>query len=215
VRRLPLLAAPAAIAFAVLAMLVAAGRLTSIDQYAVRELMPGLDLPQEPSPLVYSLVPLADVGGETPLQVAIELFTVPASATVAALVFLLGAGVLRRRGEARLALLAIGALVAANVVELLVKGVLERPALFALDGGHRVHTTGFDDAFPSGHAARALLVAALCAVVWPRLTRPAFAWALLTLPALEVAAFHVPSDILGGAILAVTLLALVAAGAQE
>jgi len=208
-RRLSLLAALAAIAFAVLAVLVSAGRLTSIDQYAVRELMPGLHLPQEPSPLVYSLVPLADVRGETPIQVAMEVFTSPASATISALFFLLGAWLLKRRGEARLAVLLVGALVAANAVELLVKAVLERPALFARAGGLPVHTTGFDHAFPSGHAARALLVAALCAHVWPRLRRPALAWALLTLPALELAAFHVPSDIVGGVLLALLLSALV------
>jgi undecaprenyl-diphosphatase len=209
VRRLSLLAALAAIAFAVLAVLVAAGQLTSIDQYAVRELMPGLDLPQESSPLVYSLVPLVDAGAETPIQVAMEVFTLPASATISALLFLLGAWLLRRSGEARLAVLSLGALVVANAVELVVKTALERPALFAREGGLRLQTTAFDHAFPSGHAARALLVAALCAFVWPRLGRLALAWALLTLPALELAAFHVPSDIVGGAILALLLIALV------
>jgi membrane-associated phospholipid phosphatase len=202
------LASLAAIAFAVLAALVATGQLTSIDQYAVAELMPGINPPHRESGFLFDVVPLADVRNETAIQVVVNVFTLPASAALSSLAFGAGAWLLRRRGARRIALLWLAAFVAANAVELVVKTLLERPSLTARVG-MRVYKVGFDHAFPSGHAVRALLVAGLCACLWPHTRRYVLVWAVLTLPALEVAGFHTPSDIAGGAILALLLIALV------
>ena len=67
----------------------------------------------------------------------------------------------------------------------------------------------FAHSFPSGHAIRALLLVALVASLWRWALWPALLWALVALPALVVNAAHVPSDVIGGVIVA--LLAVLSA----
>ena len=58
--------------------------------------------------------------------------------------------------------------VVANAVEVLGKGVLRRPTLHVTDGASRGDLHGFDGSFPSGHAMRAVLLAALVVAVSSR-----------------------------------------------
>jgi membrane-associated phospholipid phosphatase len=205
VRRPALLAAAAAVAFAVLAVLVSTGGLTSVDQYAVNHLMPGLAPGETETPLLFSVLPIADLSGETGIQVALNLFTLPASVAVSGLVVGAAAWTLRRRGRKVEALAWVTAWLAVNAAEVLTKSALARPHLGVR---HRFFT--FAHAFPSGHMARGLLVAAVCASVWPATRRYAVVWAALVPVALVAAGFHTPSDVLGGA-----LLALIAIGAVK
>jgi membrane-associated phospholipid phosphatase len=206
VRRPALLAAVAAVAFAVLAALVAGGALTPVDQYAVNHLMPGLAPGETETPLLFSILPVADLQGETAIQVALNLFTLPGSVAVSGLVVGAAAWTLRRRGATAEALAWVAAWLAVNAVEVLMKTVLTRPHLGVR---HRFFT--FAHAFPSGHMARALLVAAVCASVWPATRRYAVVWAALVPFALVAAGFHTPSDVVGGALLATIAVATVAA----
>jgi membrane-associated phospholipid phosphatase len=203
VRRSTLCAAAGVIGFAVLAVLVASGGLTGIDGWAVRHAMPGLDPSEASLPLVYGLAPLAGLFDETPIQVAVNVATAPAGVVLSGLIVTGAAIVLHRRGENTAALAWLGAWLAANAIEVLTKTVLERPGLS--HAGVRV--TDFDHSFPSGHAARGLLAAAVCALVWPRARALAALWAAFLLPALVVAGFHTPSDVAGGAVLASLLAA--------
>ncbi len=109
---------------------------------------------------------------------------------------------LARRSRPRQAASWLGAWLAGNVVEVVGKAIVSRPALYA--GG--LHVVGFDRSYPSGHTIRALIAAAAAASVWPRF-RPLLAWALTVPVALVVLGDHTPTDIAGGLLLAVALVA--------
>ncbi len=190
-------AAVAAGAFAVLAVLVAHGDLTSIDQWAVGHAMPGADF-SGTSTLASALIPLWDVHWHGALHIVAELVTVPASFTPATVI--VAAACLRLRGRAGATLAA--AYAAGNAVEVLVKATLTRPPLHV----HGVHLAGFDSSYPSGHTIRAVLVAFAVAWAWPRLARWAIAWAVCALVLIELGGQHVPSDIAGGLLVAAALL---------
>jgi membrane-associated phospholipid phosphatase len=96
-----------------------------------------------------------------------------------------------------------------NGAEALTKDALERPTLSAVDRGARIAVVGFDHSYPSGHALRSILLAGLVAVLWRRFGAAAAVWAAVALPLLLLAGFHTPSDLVGGALLAGLLLALV------
>jgi membrane-associated phospholipid phosphatase len=215
-RRVVVLAALAAGAFALLAGLVVSGALTSVDRYALEHLMPGLRPPYtSPGSILDSAIPLHDVRGETTIQVVVDVFTLPASPLLSALIVAALGAVLHRRGESRAAALWVGAWIVVDLVEVLAKHALSRSLLSARAGGRHVHAVGFEHSFPSGHAARALVVAAMCAFALPRLRPAAIAWAALTLPALEIAGFHTPTDIVGGALLAACAVVVTQHAARE
>src|SRR5262249_28989360 len=146
--------------------------------------MPGLAPGETETPLLFSILPLADLQGETAIQVALNLFTLPASVAVSGLVLGVAAWTLHRRGATVEALAWVTAWLAVNAAEVLTKTVLARPHLGVR---HRFFT--FAHAFPSGHMARGLLVAAVCASVWPATRRYALAWAALVPIALVAAGF--------------------------
>jgi len=191
-------AAALAGAFAALAGLVAAGELTSVDQWAVDHAMPGADFTGKPT-FADAVVPLFGAQWHGALHIISELVTTPASFTPAALV--IAATCLAVRGRAAAAL--AGGYVAANVIEVLVKGTLTRPALYA----HGTHLTGFDASYPSGHTIRTVLVATAITIAWPRLSLWAAIWAAASIVLLVLGGQHVPSDIAGGLLLAGALLA--------
>src|SRR5207245_2301892 len=110
--------------------------------------------------------------------------------------------VLWRRGAIVDALVWGGAFVAGNVVDVIGKSLLERPALYARAGGHTVHVASFDDSYPSGHAIRIVLVAALAAFVWRRAWPVLALWAVAALVVLVPGGLHVPTDVVGGALAA-------------
>jgi undecaprenyl-diphosphatase len=198
-----LAAGAAAAGLIAVAAVVVAGGATRIDQYAVDHWMPAFDSSDDDSPLldVHQLYPYLG----SPLQAACNLWTFPASPLVSALVLVAG-GVLARRGRRDAALAWAVAWVLANAIEVLGKGVLERPTLQV--GGSAF--PGFDSSFPSGHALRAVIGAALVAAVWPRAAKPALLWAAVVLPALVLNGAHTPSDVVGGVLLALLAVASVA-----
>ena len=137
-------------AFAALAILVAAGAFTGVDQWSVDHLMPGGTFTNEDSGILGAVVPLYGTHWHNAYSVAANVVTLPAS-------FVVALALVAWRSRA-LALV----LVAGTAVETLCKHVLDRPALYH-DGRHIV---GFDSSFPSGHTLRTVLVAAAFAQPW-------------------------------------------------
>ena len=179
--------------FAALAGLVAAGTVSPLDQWAVNHAMPGGHTGGRPT-LLGELVPLVRERFRSALDVATNVVAAPASLLVSFAILV----ALRRRAW-------VGAWVAGNLVEELCKLTLARPHLYR----HGVHLVAFDSSYPSGHTIRAIVVAAAVASTWPAARRYAAAWAVAVLVLLELDGWHTPSDIVGGALLAAGLLALV------
>jgi membrane-associated phospholipid phosphatase len=180
--------APAA-AFAALAVLVAAGVLTGLDQWSVDHVMPGAHFRETRSRLIEGLVPLYGAHWDGALAAAANIVTLPAS-------LLISLAIVAWRSRA----LAV-VMFAAVAVEVLCKEVLVRPALY--DGAR--HVAAFDSSFPSGHTLRALLVAG---ALWPLLGVWSAAWAVASIVLLELAGWHTPTDIAGGVLLALLALLL-------
>ncbi|HVU78231.1 MAG TPA: phosphatase PAP2 family protein [Gaiellaceae bacterium] len=177
--------------FVLLAALVAHGTFHAADQHAVGHWMPWLQGKSHPLVTISTLfVPETrwTLGGTL-----VALWTYPASVLPSALVVGLVAWRLR---DPRPAIL----WVAANAVELVGKGIVERPALYA----HGRHVTGFDHSLPSGHTMRSLVVAWALAALWRR-GRLAYAWALTVPFALVVLGDHVPTDVVAGLLVFVAL----------
>jgi membrane-associated phospholipid phosphatase len=188
-----------AVAFALLAALVAAGRLSGIDRYAVAHWMPGLD----PSEARRSVPEPAGIFRPFKLgtgwwQGLLEVGMYPASVLVSFVVFGVGSAVLWRRGARVAAVVWAATWFVANGLEVLVKAAVTKPALYREDDGVTYHVKIFDHSFPSGHAMRAVLVAMLAAYVWRRLGRVAAVWLVLMPVFLVASSWHVPSDIAGG-----------------
>jgi membrane-associated phospholipid phosphatase len=127
----------------------------------------------------------------------VALWTYPASPFISGLIVLICAWRLPRR----VGVAAIALWVAANAIELIGKLVVTRPS---------VGQPGFSDSFPSGHTVRAFVTAAVLAWTWRRAGTPAFVWAAGVACALVAIGDHVPTDVIGGALLAAFLVALTA-----
>jgi membrane-associated phospholipid phosphatase len=195
----------AAAALAALAVLVVAGAATRIDQYAVDHWMPPSKPPDDSSGpfVVHQLYP--HVGG--PLHTFYNLWTFPASAFVSALVVAGCAAVLWRHGRRSAAVVFAAAWVVGVAIELVGKGVLERPILHYTGPTWTAELPSFESSFPSGHALRAVVLAAVLTAVWRRATWPALVWVAVVLPALVLDGAHTPSDVLGGALLGLLVVA--------
>jgi membrane-associated phospholipid phosphatase len=181
-------------AFASLAALVETGALTSLDQYAVDHWMSHLEPGNTSASFHVELYPKLG----RPLQAFCNIWTYPAAPLVSSLIALGCCVVLVRRGRHRAALAWAGAWVLANAVEVVGKNAVTRPTLHA----QAFPLRSFDSSFPSGHALRALLLAALLASVWRRTALPLLAWVVVALPALVVNDEHTPTDVIGSALLA-------------
>jgi membrane-associated phospholipid phosphatase len=175
-------------AYAALAVAVAAGVFSGLDQWAVDHAMPGGRFTGKAS-LFDALVPLAGTHWSSAWSVAANVVTVPASFLVAVAITLW-----RSRPLAVL-------LVAGTAVETVCKHVLTRPDLHH----GALHVVAFDDSFPSGHTLRAVVVAGAVAQPWGA------AWAVASIVLLQLAGWHTPTDIAGGILLG--LLALLGARA--
>jgi undecaprenyl-diphosphatase len=189
-------AGAAAVAFAILAALVAGGQLGGIDGHAVKHWMPyDLD-PKE----IRIIGPLFSYHGYDfdPLQV----IRAPASAIPSAVLVLIACLALVRRGRWSTAFVWAGAFVAASIVAELCKHLITRSPVSAVRDGELVLVSGFDSSFPSGHALRAALAAAALAAAWPRLKWLLVAWVVAVSFVLDLYGVHVPSDIVGGLLLA-------------
>jgi membrane-associated phospholipid phosphatase len=192
-----------AAAFGTLAGLVAAGTVERLDQWAVDHAMPGAHLTSGRPTVADALVPLRHVHWHGALHVFTELVTVPAAFTPATVLLVLACLALPLVSAAIWA----AVYVFGNAVEELTKTTLTRPTLHA----HAVHVAAFDNSYPSGHTIRSVLLAGVVAAAWPRLRFPAAIWAACTIVLLEIGGLHVPSDLVGGLLLAIALV-LVARG---
>jgi membrane-associated phospholipid phosphatase len=197
-------AAPIAAAYATLAVLVAAGALTGLDQWAVDHLMPGRPGTGPPPSLLEAAVPLLHAAWNRPLALVANVVTLPAQALVASALVAVCCLVLRRRGRRGAALAWAIAWVAGNAVEVLCKSVLARPHLYR----HGLPIPAFESSFPSGHTLRAVLLAA-AAALWPQARWWLAAWVTAAIVLLEADGMHTPSDIAGGLLLAGLLIAIV------
>jgi undecaprenyl-diphosphatase len=187
-----------AVAYATLAVLVAAGAFTGVDQWAVEHLMPTASFHGGNPGWLEAAVPLLHQRFDSPLAVAADVVTLPAAALVSLAI------VVAARRVAGLGLVAAWA--AGSVVELLCKHVLVRPGLH--DG--TFHIAAFDSSFPSGHALRAVLVAWAVARMWPRARAAAIVWVVASVVLLQLAGWHTPTDLAGGLLLGgLAVLALV------
>jgi membrane-associated phospholipid phosphatase len=211
-----------AVAFVVLAALVAAGRLDRLDHYAVVHWMPGLDPARagDTIPSVWGLFVPFELDSSPWWHRLLDTVMYPASVLVSFTVFAVGAVVLWRRG-AKVAAVAWGALwFVADALEVTAKIAIEKPALSVTEDGTSHHLGAFDHSYPSGHAMRAVLVAGLVLYVWRRVGWVAAAWAAILPVCLVAASWHVPSDVIGGVLFGclavlVTLTVIAAVSARR
>ena len=193
----------ASLAFAVLAALVASGELDAVDRFAVDHLMPNRSAYHSRISLLASA--LSYRGHNFHAGGVIRL---PASLLLSTLLIATTSAYLWRRGRSREATMWATVFVAALLVEELCKLTITRPALFRDFRGEPVHLTGFDSSFPSGHAVRALVLAAAVASIWRRLGPLLAVWLVAVALTLSVDGIHTPSDIVGGFLLAAALVAI-------
>lgn len=201
------------VSLAVLTALVETGSVTRIDQYAVSHLMPGLDVRHQGKTTLSGLfVPFS--GRLEWWQKILALWTYPCSVLISGLVIAAVALVLWRRLRRAAAAVVVAAWVAGNGIEVVGKGVIRRSDLYGLSGGVRVHVVAFDDSFPSGHSLRCILVVCAVTLVWRRALTWILPWAVLVPVFLVMQSAHVPTDVLGGVLVAL-LVVLVAKAANE
>ena len=212
---------PAAL-FTLLAVLVAAGAFTWLDQWAVDHLMPGLDRGAGSrgggviGTIGISEALLPDFKAPRHGDEAVAALTYAVVVLASALPSVLIAGgslaMLARRGQRALAATLGIAFVAANLAEAVSKLSLVRPGLHTVGpAGALPRILPFDQSYPSGHALRAALIAACVCAVWRRARGPLVAWALAVPAMLVVGGWHTPTDVVGGTLLAVAFTAAAAA----
>ena len=200
-RRLATLATLVAL-FVALAVLMVAGAFTRLDQWSIDHLMASVDTSGD-AYNAFTWSQFLPFGASAPLwSKVLAAITFPASAVGSGAVVLGCAIVLARRGLRHDGAALFGVWVVANVVEYTTKHELTRQALYATnDAGERIRVASFDNAFPSGHALRALLVAAALGIVWRRGARAVFVWAAVVPPFLVAIGAHTISDVVGGVVL--------------
>jgi membrane-associated phospholipid phosphatase len=192
---------------AALSALVAAGAAKGVDDWGVDHVMPGL-LPSAAGGRIVEMTGLWQV---FPWNVAwweklLDVYEYPASALASTVIATTACAVLLHRGRRLEALVWFAAWGAANVVELAGKYLLPRPDVHWSNGEARIHVAGFDNSYPSGHSARAMVLAALVAYTWPRLRPAAVLWVLLVPVALVASGAHTISDVVGGTLLGLALV---------
>jgi membrane-associated phospholipid phosphatase len=195
IRPVPALAGTAL--FVLTAALVGTGALSFVDRYAVAHLMPWLR-PRGGSLTLASLTIPTPRGSLA--SGLLDIWVYPASVLPSGLLVLLAAWALHRRGEVAAAIRWCALWVAANVIELIGKGLVSRPALY----WHGMHVSVFDHSLPSGHTLRSLTVAAALASTWHR-GRLALVWAVTVVLILVPLGWHTPTDVAAGVFAAVAL----------
>lgn len=191
--------------FLLVAIMVDLGLLTWLDQWAIDHVMPALRPRSVPRSVDKTLIPIFHVrhGMDLPLAAATYGVAWIASALPALALTAVGCVYLDRRGRRGLAIWIAVAFVAVNAIELAAKSLIGRPALYGTDPrGVRVRVLPFESSFPSGHAARAVLLAALLTVCAVRFWPVAAAWLASVLVLLVLGGWHTPSDLLGALLLA-------------
>lgn len=195
----------AAAGLVVLTILVATGSLSSADRYAFRHLMPG-GLPDDsPIPVIGKLLQYHGHHFD-----ASQIVRLPGTIVASTLVLALGCAVLWQRGQRPSAVIWLIAFAVANAVVLLGKTTIDQPAI--VDTGDRRYD--FISSYPSGHATRIVLLAALFATIWPKVRWLLYAWALVAIVSLEIDGIHTPSDVAGGVLLGTSIALAVPLAAQ-
>lgn len=204
-----------ALAFLTLTILVALGAFTPADQFAVDHLMPGLRAFGRRRQLLQGTIPLFRIGPrDSLLQQIADFVVLPAAALPSALVLgVLGALLVRRSREVAAAFVA-SAYLGALALDGIWKTLVRRPALDVRVDGTAHHIRAFYSSFPSGHATRAVILVVAARLVWPAASLVAVPWLVGTLILLEVAGFHTPSDIVGGAIVGGAFAEVIRCGAN-
>jgi membrane-associated phospholipid phosphatase len=110
-----------------------------------------------------------------------------------------------RAGRRTLALLSFIALAFIDFVELAGKVAIAKPVMTKLSHGVMI-PVGFHHSFPSGHVARATILAATATYLWPRLWPIFAAWVAVVVVTADLDAIHTPSDLFGGALLATAVI---------
>jgi undecaprenyl-diphosphatase len=112
---------------------------------------------------------------------------------------------LRRRGRGGTAALWAGAFASAFAIEAALKVVVDQrmPGIPREVTGLGMVSPG---SYPSGHVARAVLLAGLGAALWPRSRRWLVGWAVLVAVAIMLLGMHLASDVAGGAVLGTALV---------
>jgi membrane-associated phospholipid phosphatase len=198
-----------AAALAAFTVLVVTGALTGIDDWAIDHVMPALD------PYSHGgLVQFTGLWRPFPLDAVwwdklLDTYLYPASFLASALVVAALCARLAHRGAVVPALIWIGAWLVASGAEAVGKLGLERPDVHWSNSARPVHVVPFDHSYPSGHSARAVVIAALVAYVFPRARYAAAAWVVFVPAALVAAGDHTVSDVVGGTLLGL-LIVLVA-----
>lgn len=107
------------------------------------------------------------------------------------------------RGRRREAIAAVAMVAAANVTALLLQAVLAHPRFYSILGTNQVGA----EAYPSGHATSAMSIALAAVLVAPERMRVAVAsgaaaYAFAVSISLLVLSWHLPSDVVGGLLVA-------------
>ena len=204
-----------AAALAACTALVLTGALTGIDDWAIDHVMPALD-PQSHAGIVSG----SGLWRPFPLHAPwwdklLDAYLYPASFLASAVIVVCTCAVLARRRRTLPALLWLAAWLGANAAELAGKVGLERPDVHWSNGPRPIHVVSFDHSFPSGHSARAVVLAAALAYAFPRVRFAAAAWVVLVPAALVVAGDHTVSDVVGGTLLGLLLVLAAHAIIQE
>lgn len=196
-----------AAALAVLAALVQAGVLSTIDQFSADHLMPWLTPGNSSGANPHGFYRPFPLHSPNAIKL-LDLWTYPCSVAMSGLIVIATGAILWRRYGRAAGLAPAAAWLLANAVEVAGKGVLTKPAVYGTSYGERVQVVPFVDSFPSGHMTRGVVVAWALALVWRRGAPWLAVWAALVGPALVFSSAHTISDVVGGAL--VGLLAAVA-----
>ena len=181
-----------------MAVLVASGATTRLDQWAVDHAMPLAGAASAPPTSLESVVPLLHASFH-PLGVGLaEIVTLPGQVVISLLLVLVAARRLWKLRRVEAAVCWTAAWFVAVAVEVVFRHTLTREPLYR-DG---VHLVAFDSSWPSGHALRCAIVACALTAAWPRLRIPLAVWLAAVVVLLEVAGFHTPTDVVGGLLLA-------------
>jgi membrane-associated phospholipid phosphatase len=187
-------------------VLVLTGALTGIDDWAIDHVMPALD-PHSHVGIVSSTGLWRPFPLDAPWwDKLLDAYLYPGSFLASAAIALCTCALLARRGRAFPALLWLAAWLGANAAELVGKVGIERPAVRWSNGPQPIHVVSFDHSFPSGHSARAVVLAAILAYAFPRVRFAAAAWVVLVPAVLVVAGDHTVSDVVGGTLLGLLLV---------
>jgi membrane-associated phospholipid phosphatase len=187
--------------FAALATLVADGLLNPLDQWACNHLMPLAGAPVGgPPSFLESVIPLYHAAWHPVGAAVTQIVTLPGQVVVSFVIVAAVAWKLRAPEW-------VAAWAAATGVEFALRHLLVRPALLR-DG---IHVTAYDSSWPSGHALRCAIVAAVLLAFWPHAKTALAVWLVACAVLLELAGFHTPTDVAGGLLLAALAGSAVAA----